>query len=164
MRISLVVAASANDVIGVEGRLPWRLPGDLKNFKRLTMGKPVIMGRLTWESIGRPLPGRRNIVITRNPDYVAAGCDIVASPAAALAAAGDDDEVMIIGGGQVYALFRAQAQRLYLTRVDVHLEGDAFFPPPGDDEWRLIDREAQPADDANEYAFEIRTYERRGRS
>ncbi len=164
MRISLVVAASANNVIGVEGRLPWRLPGDLRHFKQLTMGKPVIMGRLTRESIGRPLPGRRNIVISRNPDYVAEGCDVVTSPAAALAAAGDADEVMIIGGGQVYNLFRAQAQRLYLTRVDVRVEGDAFFAPPRDDEWRLINSEAHPADDANEYAYEIRTYERRGRS
>ncbi len=164
MRISLVVAASANNVIGVEGRLPWRLPGDLRHFKQLTMGKPVIMGRLTRESIGRPLPGRRNIVISRNPDYVAEGCDVVTSPAAALAAAGDADEVMIIGGGQVYNLFRAQAQRLYLTRVDVRVEGDAFFAPPRDDEWRLTHREAHPADDANEYAYEIRTYERRGRS
>ncbi len=164
MRISLVVAASANNVIGVEGRLPWRLPGDLRHFKRLTMGKPVIMGRLTRESIGRPLPGRRNVVISRNPDYVAEGCDVVTSPAAALAAAGEADEVMIIGGGQVYNLFRAQAQRLYLTRVDVRVDGDAFFAPPRDDEWRLTHREAHPADDANEYAYEIRTYERRGRS
>ncbi len=164
MRISLVVAASANHVIGVDGRLPWRLPGDLRHFKQLTMGKPVVMGRLTWESIGRPLPGRRNIVISRNPDYVAEGCHVVGSPAAALAAAGEADEVMIIGGGQVYELFRAQAQRLYLTRVDVHLEGDAFFALPEADDWRLTHREAHPADDANEHAYEIRTYERKGRS
>ncbi len=164
MQISLVVAASANHVIGVDGRLPWRLSGDLEHFKRLTTGKPVIMGRLTWESIGRPLRNRQNIVISRNPDYVAEGCDVVTSPATALAAAGEAEEVMIIGGSQVYELFRARARRLYLTRVDAHVAGDAFFAPPEDDEWRLTNCEARPADDANEFAFEIRTYERRGRS
>jgi dihydrofolate reductase len=164
MLITLIVAASANDVIGADGQLPWRLSGDLRHFKRLTMGKPIIMGRLTWESIGRPLPGRQNIVITRNPDYVAEGCDVVTSPAAALKAAGNVDEVMIIGGSQVYELFRPIAGRLNLTRVDVSIDGDAFFAPPEEATWQLIHRDAHAADDANQYAYEFRTYERRDRS
>lgn len=164
MLITLIVAASANDVIGTEGQLPWRLPGDLQRFKRLTMGKPIVMGRLTWESIGRPLPGRQNIVITRNPDYEAEGCDVVTSPAAALDAAGDVDEVMIIGGSQVYALFRSLAGRLHLTRVDVEIDGDASFAPPDVNNWQQMHCERHAADEANEYAYEFRTYERRGRS
>lgn len=164
MLITMIVAASTNDVIGTDGQLPWRLSGDLVHFKRLTMGKPIVMGRLTWESIGRPLPGRQNIVITRNPDFVAEGCDVVTSPAAALVAAGNVDEVMIIGGSQVYELFRPIAGRLYLTRVDVTIDGDAFFRPPEEDVWQLMDHEAHAADDANDYDYEFRTYERRGRS
>ncbi|MBT8087944.1 MAG: type 3 dihydrofolate reductase [Gammaproteobacteria bacterium] len=164
MLITLIVAASTNDVIGVDGQLPWRLSSDLQRFKQLTMGKPIVMGRLTWESIGRPLPGRQNIVITRNPDYVADGCDVVTSPAAALAAAGDVDEVMIIGGSQVYELFRPMAGRLYLTRVDVEINGDAHFAAPEDDSWQLTHREAQAADENNEFAFEFRIYERKDRS
>jgi dihydrofolate reductase len=128
------------------------------------MGKPVIMGRLTWESIGRPLPGRQNIVISRNPEFVAEGCSVVASPAAALAAAGDVAEVMVIGGSQVYRLFRPMAGRIFLTRVDVEIDGDAFFPAPDEDAWRLLDSEAHAADEINEYAYEFRTYQRRGHS
>ena len=100
--ISIVVAASTNNVIGAQGQLPWKLSDDLKRFKQLTRGKPIVMGRLTWESIGRPLPGRQNIVVTRQADFSADDCDVVASPAAALAAAGDAGEIMIIGGSQLY--------------------------------------------------------------
>lgn len=124
------------------------------------MGKPIVMGRLTWESIGRPLPGRQNIVVTRNADFAAEGCDVVASPAAALAAAGDADEVMIIGGGQIYELFLAKAGRLYLTRVHAHLDGDAHFPVVDDGDWNLLASEYHEADAANDYPFEFRTYER----
>ena len=164
MLITLIVAASANNVIGADGELPWRLPADLQHFKRLTMGKPIVMGRLTWESIGRPLPGRQNIVITRNPDYVAEGCDVVTSPAAALDAAGEVDEVMIIGGSQVYAMFRPLAGRLHLTRVDAEIDGDAFFEPPDVNNWQQTHCEPHAADDANEYAYEFRIYERPDRS
>ena len=160
MLISIIVAASTNDVIGRQGGLPWRLPDDLRNFKRLTMGKPVVMGRLTWESIGRPLPGRQNIVVTRNPGFEAEGCDVVASPAAALTVAGTAGEVMIIGGGQIYDLFLPKAGRLYMTRVQCEIDGDTRFPPVDEATWRLVDAEPHPADDANEYAFEFRTYER----
>jgi len=163
--ISIIVAASTNNVIGVQGKLPWRISDDLKRFKQLTMGKPIVMGRLTWESIGRPLPGRQNIVITRQSDFVADGCDVVDSPAAALSVAGDADEIMIIGGSQIYGLFLPKAARLYITRVDAVVDGDAFFPPIDDnDKWTLIEADAHARSDANEFAFEFRTYERTARS
>jgi len=162
--ISIVVAASTNNVIGAQGRLPWSLSDDLKRFKQLTMGKPIVMGRLTWESIGRPLPGRQNIVVTRQADFIADGCDVVASPAAALAAAGDAGEIMIIGGSQLYELFLPKADRLYVTRVHAEVEGDVFFPEIDAGIWRLAEREMHAADDANQFAFEFRTYERKDRS
>jgi len=162
--ISIVVAASTNNVIGAQGKLPWKLSDDLKRFKQLTLGKPVVMGRLTWESIGRPLPGRQNIVVTRQADFIADGCDVVASPAAALAAAGDAEEIMIIGGSQLYALFLPKADRLYVTRVHAEIHGDVFFPDIDEEVWRLAGSEAHAADDVNQYAFEFRTYERKHRS
>ena len=158
--ISIIVAVSTNNVIGVQGELPWKVSDDLKRFKQLTMGKPIVMGRLTWESIGRPLPGRQNIVITRQRDFSAEGCDVVASPVAALDVAGDAEEVMIIGGGQIYDLFLPKAGRLYVTRVHTEIEGDAFFPVIEADSWELVDREGFAASDTNEFAFEFRTYER----
>ena len=158
--ITLIVAASMNNVIGVRGELPWRLSADLQHFKALTMGKPIIMGRLTWESIGRPLPGRQNIVITRQDRFVADGCDVVASPAAALQAAGEVDEMMVIGGGQIYELFLPKAGRLYLTRVHTEIEGDAFFPALDPEVWALVASESHAADERNEFAFEFTTYER----
>ena len=159
--ISIIVAASTNDVIGVQGELPWRLSADLKHFKELTMGKPVVMGRLTWESIGRPLPGRQNIVITRQANFIAEGADVVATPADALRAAGDVDEVMIIGGGQIYDLFLPKASRVYLTRVQAEVAGDATFAALDDSLWQLVRSEPQGADDRNDFAFEFQTYERR---
>ena len=164
MLISVIVAASTNNVIGVRGELPWRLAADLAHFKNVTMGKPVIMGRLTWDSIGRPLPGRQNIVVTRNPDFVADGCDVVASPAAALRAAGNEKEVMVIGGSQIYELFLPKARRLYLTRVHAKIEGDARFPDLHHNDWHLVSRDAHSADAVNDYPFEFRTYERIDRS
>lgn len=158
--ISLIVAASTNNVIGVQGELPWRISDDLKRFKQLTMGKPIVMGRLTWESIGRPLPGRQNIVISRSKDFVAAGCDVVNSPVAALAVVGDAKEVMIIGGGQVYELFMPKASCLYLTRVHCNVDGDAYLPKL-DEDWVLESTECHPASDVNEYAFDYLRYERK---
>ena len=160
--ISIIVAASTNDVIGVQGELPWKISDDLKRFKQLTMGKPIVMGRLTFESIGRALPGRQNIVITRQSDFVADNCDVVDSPAAALAVAGDADEIMIIGGSQIYDLFLPKAGRLHITRVDAVVEGDAFFPRISDENWDLVWSESHAAGNANEHAFEFRTYERKG--
>ena len=112
MMISIIVAASENDVIGAAGELPWKLSDDLKRFKAVTMGKPIVMGRKTWESIGRPLPGRQNIVITRQEGYDAAGCEVVASPGGAIAVAGEADEIMVIGGSEDYDLFLPMANRV----------------------------------------------------
>ncbi|MBT8101609.1 MAG: type 3 dihydrofolate reductase [Gammaproteobacteria bacterium] len=162
--ISIIVAASMNNVIGAKGGLPWRLPDDLERFKQLTLGKPIVMGRLTWESIGRPLPGRQNIVLTRQVDFSADGCDVAASPADALSLAGDATEIMIIGGSQIYEFFLPKAGRLHLTRVRAEIEGDAFFPMIDDRAWQLVDREFHEADDAHQFAFEFRTYERTGRA
>jgi dihydrofolate reductase len=158
--ISIIVAASTNNVIGANGDLPWRLSDDLKHFKAITMGKPIVMGRKTWDSIGRPLPGRQNIVITRQADFVAEGCDVVASLEDAAAAAGDDEEVMIIGGSQIYLLALPMAERLYLTRVHAEIEGDAFFPEIDESAWRLVDDDSHSSDDRNAFDYSFRTYER----
>jgi dihydrofolate reductase len=149
--ISLIVAASMNNVIGAKGDLPWRLSSDLKRFKALTMGKPIVMGRKTYESIGRPLPGRQNIVVTRNPDFVAEGCDVVASIDAAIEVAGDAEEIMIIGGSHIYEAFLPRADRIYLTRVQAEIEGDAFLPALRQSEWREVSAETHAADDSNDY-------------
>ena len=123
------------------------------------MGKPIVMGRLTHESIGRPLPGRQNIVITRQQDYIAAGCDVVGSPEEAVAAAGDAREIMVIGGGKIYRAFLPLATRIYLTRVDAETDGDAYFPAL-EASWCEISREVHAADEANDYAVEFLTLER----
>jgi dihydrofolate reductase len=162
--ISLIVAASANNVIGVRGELPWRLSDDLRRFKQVTMGKPIVMGRKTWASIGKALPGRQNIVLTRRSDFSAPGCDVVASKDEAVAAAGKADELMIIGGGQVYDLFLPDADRIYLTRVHTNVAGDAFFAVPGALDWRLVTDERHAADERNEFDYSFRLYERTGRS
>jgi len=162
--ISIIVAAAENNVIGRQGELPWRLSDDLRRFKAVTLGKPIVMGRKTYESIGRPLPGRQNIVITRQPGYAAAGCDVVTSADAAIAAAGDADEIMIIGGSEVYALFLDMADRLYLTRVHANVDGDAFMPDIDADAWQLVSDERQSAGARNEFDFSFRLYETRQRT
>jgi dihydrofolate reductase len=145
--VALVVAAADNDVIGRGNALPWHLPADLAHFKRLTMGKPILMGRRTFESIGRPLPGRSNIVITRDPAFAAHGVRTVHSLDAALDLAAQialvdgSDELMVIGGAQIYAAALPRAQRLYLTRVHARPEGDAFLPAIDWSEWREERRE-----------------------
>ena len=158
--ISLIVAASNNNVIGAKGELPWRLSGDLRRFKALTMGKPVVMGRLTYESIGRPLPGRQNIVISRQADFEAGGCDVVQSIDAAIAAAGDAKEIMIIGGSHIYQEFLPQADRIYLTRVQAEIEGDVCLPDLAADEWHETTREEHCADAWNDYDVAFITLER----
>ncbi len=153
MRISLIVAMDEGHVIGSEGGMPWHLPADLKFFKSVTMGKPLIMGRATWESIGKPLPGRTNIVVTTNPDYQAAGCRVAGSIDQALAIAAEDgsDEVMIIGGGRIYAQTLERAERIYLTRIGAHLVGDTHFPLFEWDEWQEVSREEHAADGDNPF-------------
>jgi len=160
--ISLVVAASTNNVIGANGTLPWHLPEDLRHFKQITMGKPIIMGRATFEAIGRPLPGRHNIVLTRQAGYVAEGCDVVDGVAEALAAAGGADEVMVIGGGEIYRQFLPLAERIYLTRVRAEVDGDTLFPELDMDEWDVEHVEEYPAGDEREFGFDIETLERTG--
>ncbi|HEX6385847.1 MAG TPA: dihydrofolate reductase, partial [Anaerolineae bacterium] len=154
--ISFVVAMDRNRVIGVGGRLPWRLPDDMKWFKEVTMGKPVIMGRKTYDSIPnrfKPLAGRHNIVLTRNRDYRAEGATVVHSVEEALAATGDADEIMIGGGAQLYEALLPQADRLYLTLVDGTFEGDTYFPELDMREWRERYRQDHDPDERHLYRF-----------
>lgn len=160
--ISIIAAASTNNAIGVQGRLPWKLSDDLKRFKKLTMGKPIIMGRSTWESIGQPLSGRQNIILTRQADFVAHGCDVAASVEDALEIAGDSEEIMIIGGGQIYDLFLPMASRLHITRVHAEIDGDVFFPKIDVRVWQLVTSEEHEADILNQYPFAFMSYERTG--
>ncbi len=159
MSLALIVAASANNVIGKNNQLPWYLPGDLKYFKTITMAKPVIMGRKTFESIGKPLPGRDNIVITRNADYQAEGIKVVASLEGAIALAesivliNGGEEIMVIGGAQIYQQALAIADRVYLTRVHRHVEGDAFFPELSIDDWQEVARQDIAAEEPNPFDF-----------
>jgi dihydrofolate reductase len=161
--ISLIVAMDANRLIGAGNALPWHLPNDMKRFKAITMGKPVVMGRKTYESIPprfRPLTGRHNIVVTRNRAYQAAGCPVVHSAAEALAVAGPVEEVIIGGGAQLYRLFLPQADRLYLTLIDAEFEGDSYFPRLEFDQWREISRETYPADEGNPHGYHFVILER----
>jgi dihydrofolate reductase len=160
MRISLIVALAENHVIGANNRLLWRLPAELQYFKKTTMGKPIIMGRKTHESIGRALPGRRNIVISRQVDFQAEGCDVVDSLDAALALVKDCEEVMIIGGAQIYQQALPLADRLYLTWVHHAFEGDTFFPAWSSEQWHEISREQRAADEQNPYDLTFNILER----
>ena len=141
MKISLIVAVSRNGAIGLNNQLPWYLPEDLKYFKSVTMGKPLIMGRKTFDSIGRPLPGRANIVLTRDPQWTSDGVEVVQPVEQALVAAeiaceaADVDEIMVIGGEQIYRMTLDLADRIYLTQVDADVEGDAFFPDIDLNDW-----------------------------
>ncbi|MDT8387719.1 MAG: type 3 dihydrofolate reductase [Thiogranum sp.] len=155
MRISLLVAIAENRVIGRDNELPWRLSDDLKHFKALTMGKPIVMGRKTWESIGRPLPGRDNIVVTRDTNYRAEGAVVANSIEQALQAAGRSEEVMVIGGEEIFRETLERAQRLYLTLVKAEVEGDTWFPPIDAQQWREVERESHHADERNEHDFDF---------
>ncbi|MCB9421860.1 MAG: type 3 dihydrofolate reductase [Ardenticatenaceae bacterium] len=156
MRLSLIAAMDKNRLIGVNGRIPWHLPDDMKWFREQTMGKPVIMGRKTFESIPirfRPLPGRHNIVLTRRHDFEAEGVTAVHSVEAALTAAGDVAEVVVIGGAELYAQLLPQADRLFLTLIDAEFEGDAYFPGFDPAQWRETYRQERPADERHDYPF-----------
>ena len=159
--LSIIAAVARNGVIGRKGGLPWNLPADLAHFKRTTLGKPLIMGRRTHASIGRALSGRRNLVVTRHPRWVAHGCETYASLDEALAACGEAAEVMVIGGASLYAEALPRARRLYLTRVHASVEGDVFFPEIDLDEWVEIAHLEHPADARHAHAFSIVTLERR---
>ena len=152
--ITLIAAMGKNRAIGLDGRMPWHLPAELQHFKQATMGKAIVMGRKTWQSIGRPLPGRQNIVISRNPGFAAAGADVSTSLTAAVEIA-EADELMVIGGGQLYTLALPLAQRLILTLIDIQPEADTWFPAWDNNQWQKTEERHFQVDDNNELAYRI---------
>ena len=166
MKRSMIVAMAENRVIGINNKLPWYLPNDLKYFKQVTMGKPIIMGRKTFESIGKPLPGRANIVITRNESWLAEGVKVAHSLDQAYAIAeaiGEIDgqsELMIIGGDQIYQSSLPEVDRIYLTQVHAHVEGDAWFPEVNWDNWKEVAREDFIAEGPNPYDYSFVVFDR----
>jgi len=159
-RITLIAAVARNGVIGRDGAIPWRLPGDLPRFKRITMGCPVIMGRKTWLSLGKPLPGRRNVVISRTPGVKLEGADVFVSLPEAIAACRDAAEVFVIGGTAAYREALPLAERLLLTEIDADIEGDAHFPDFDRSQWRETLRESHPASADHPLAFSYVEYHR----
>lgn len=166
MKVSMIAAMSKNRVIGKDNALPWHLPNDLRFFKESTMGKPIVMGRKTFESIGRPLPGRANFVVTRDPEWSHEGVVVVKDLAKAIRLAGDSadetgaDEIMVIGGQQIYTQTLPRANRLYLTLVDTEIEGDAFFPDFPETEWRVVSEESHQACEKNPHNYCFRILDR----
>jgi dihydrofolate reductase len=160
MRVSLIVAVAENGVIGKDNTLPWRLPADLKRFRRLTTGHPVIMGRRSYESIGRPLPERTNIVVTRRTAYQAPGCLIAHSLDAAFSLANGATEVFVIGGAELYAQSLERADRIHFTQVHEQIGGDAFFPAFNRNDWRETARERHDTDPQHAYSYSFVTFER----
>ncbi len=163
MKVSLIVATDQQGLIGKENDLPWYLSADLCYFRKVTMGKPLIMGRNTHESIGRALPGRQNIIVTKKLDYKAEGCTVVHSIDQALqvASSADADEVMVMGGASLYTQLLPKADRLYLTLVDTDLAGDTWFPEWQRDDWFQLSREDHSADNNNEYPYSFIVYQRK---
>jgi dihydrofolate reductase len=159
--ITLIVAATDSGVIGRDNTLPWHLPDDLKRFKRLTLGKPVVMGRRTFESIGKPLPGRHNIVVTRDAHYRREGVTVVHGVDEAVRSAGDAPEIMIIGGADLFRLFLPGAGRLHLTRVHGDVAGDVHWPGIDEREWRLLESERHDLDERHAHAFTFELWEKR---
>lgn len=166
-KLSLIVARSRNGVIGVDGDLPWRLPSDLKYFKAVTMGKPVLMGRVTWESLPFPLPGRPNLILTRNHDYAAKKGEVFTSlndlvgRGFELAGQSGGNEVMLIGGAKLYATLLPYCDRCYITEIDVMIEGDAHFPVLSDFDWSLTKETHLEQTAKDEYAARVKIYDRR---
>ena len=158
--ISIIVAKSHNNVIGSKGNLPWHIPEDLKKFKSITMGKPMIMGRSTFESIGKALPGRKNIVMTRDKEYQADGISIAHNLEEALILCDQAREIMIIGGAEIYKLFFGMANRLYLTNVEKHIDGDVFFPEIDLSKWKMIREEEFPMNTERKIGFSLEILER----
>jgi dihydrofolate reductase len=158
--LSMIVAHADNRVIGKDNDMPWHLPADLAYFKKTTLGKPIIMGRKTYQSIGRPLPGRKNIVISHDSDYKAEGIEVVGSVEAALALVNDVEEAMVIGGGAIYKHCLPVAQRLYITHIDANINGDTYFPEYDLKEWQLAVSDVREADEKNSYPLRFNVYER----
>lgn len=162
MKLSIIAAMAKNRVIGINNQLPWKLPADMRWFRQHTLGKPIVMGRKTFESFGgKPLPDRHNIVITRDMNYRADGATVVHSVEEAIAAAGDVEELMIIGGASFYEQMLPQAQRMYLTLVDMEPQGDAWFPAYDDADWHEVERHKHPGDEKNSSACSFVILERR---
>jgi len=158
-RIVLIVAVSENGVIGRDGGMPWHLPEDLRRFKRLTTGYPIVMGRRTWESIGRPLPDRLNLVLTRDANFMAAGAVVVHSTQEAIEVSGDTASIMVIGGGEIYRLFMDEADAVEITRIHATLDGDTTFPSL-DDGWTCRESIEHAADDRHAHAFTFESWVR----
>ena len=155
MRLSIVVAMDDNRLIGSKNQLPWHLPADLAYFKKLTTGKSILMGRKTYDSIGRPLPNRRNIVITRNSNISIPGCEVVSSIDDALELTKDDLEVMVIGGASLCEQLLPKVNRLYITKIDGEFEGDVFFPKYDDFDWREVSCKSHSKDNSNAYSYKF---------
>ena len=160
MRVSLIAAVAENGIIGRNNALPWHLPADLKHFRRLTTGHPIITGRRNYESIGRPLPDRTNIVLTHRRGYVAPGCVVVHSLADAFAAARGASEAFVMGGAEIYTQTLPHAGRLYLTHVHAEIDGDTRFPEVDWAQWREVERERHEADERHRFAYSFVTLER----
>ena len=161
MKLAIIVATDQKNLIGKDNDLPWKLSADLQYFRRVTMGKPLIMGRNTHESIGRALPGRKNIIVTSDLNYQAEGCCVVHSLEQAIKECDNAEEVMVMGGASLYTQLLPQADRLYLTQVHASLEGDAWFPDWQHSDWNEVSREDHSADEKNEYSYSFIIYERR---
>jgi dihydrofolate reductase len=161
MKLALIVATDQQGLIGRDNDLPWKLSADLQYFKKVTMGKPIIMGRNTYESIGRPLPGRKNIIVTKDQKYTAEGCFLVHSIKEALMECKDVNEAIVMGGASLYKQFLPKADKLYLTLVHANLKGDTWFPEWYSDEWTEISHEDHLADDKNEYPYSFIIYEKK---
>lgn len=161
MTVSFLLAMDRRGGIGIDNKLPWRLPADLAYFKRLTLGHTVLMGRRTYESIGKPLPKRRNIVVTRDRGYKAEGCEVVHDLEAALERFGREDELFVIGGSEIFKAALPEADKLYITYIDHEFAADTFFPAVEEAQWRLVSREPGVKDERNPYDYEFLVYERR---
>lgn len=159
--ISLIAAMANDHSIGIDNRMPWHLPADLKHFKKITLNKPIIMGRRTYESLGKALPQRTNIVITSQKNYIAPDCLIVHDLADAIKAAENADEIMIIGGGKLYAEAMSIVDRMYLTFIGLNTQGDTFFPKWNENDWREVSREVHQKDALNPYDYAFVVLERK---
>jgi dihydrofolate reductase len=159
--ITLIVAVADSGVIGRDNTLPWHLPEDLKRFKRLTMGKPIVMGRKTFESIGKPLPGRENIVVTRDTNYRRDGVTVVHDLDGALRAAASAPEIMVIGGAELFRALLPRAGRIHLTRVHGNIAGDVMWPALDERDWQVVEREPRAADERHAYAMTFEVWEKR---
>lgn len=160
-RVTLIAARARNGVIGRDNAMPWKIPGEQAYFKRVTMGHPIVMGRRTWDSIGRPLPGRRNIVVTRDRSFLVQGAEVAHGIDEAIALCAGAPEVFVIGGAQLYDAAMPMADRLLLTEIDHDFDGDAFMPAPEPMQWRETARDAQEAQGPPAFGFAYVTYERR---